>query len=196
MANQTLSPFSPQKTETRKDSSKPLGAMGWLNETLELIANSGGSFVNEGPIKGSNLEDLQKMPELKTGSGFPSSGEITGFQIPSELIRRKKIVAELAAAHSQTISQIPVEDKREKINKLNELQASYTGSVDSEGNVTKYHGANATQKETENLALRLQDERRQKLTTAKGTSSKGFAMGENELGKGEENFGHFTRATG
>lgn len=88
MPNQTLPPFS-QKTETRKDPSRAPGAMGWINESLELIAGGGGSFVNERPLTKQEFQDIQKQPEQ--GAGMPARGSIEFNQrlqvLPQEIIQ-------------------------------------------------------------------------------------------------------------
>lgn len=194
MANTTSPLFAQPQKEARINPKNIIGST--FEDIFENITGRNQSYTNEGPIRGIDLENLQKMPEHKVGSSFPTTGELKGFNIPSEESQKKRLAAELSAAHNQAISQTPVESKRENINRLNGLQESYRGSVDNEGNVTDYHRANAEQKEARNLVLQIQAERGQKLAAAKGTGSKRFAMGEHELDKGGENFGHFTRATG
>ena len=184
-----------QSTQPKEKKIHPQNAVGggfeYIDNTVgnlwETVTGVGpGYFVNEGPVR----------EQLKAKPTFPTTGELTGFQNQSTEVRRQQITAELAAAQSQTLNQAPVKIKRETINQLNSLQTSYQGSVDNQGIATEYHKTNADRKEAETLALQIQNERQEKLASAKGKKTPGFAMGENELGKGQENFGHFTRAIG
>lgn len=64
---------------------------GTFEDTFETVTGRGAGFVNEGPVRGQTLEELQKLPELNIRSRFPEKGELTGFQgSDAELIRQQR----------------------------------------------------------------------------------------------------------
>mgnify|MGYP001580519147 FL=1 len=122
MTNQTLSPFSSQKTETRKDPSKAPGAMGWINESLELIAGGGGSFVNERPSTKQEFQDIQKQPEYR--AGMPVRGSI-------EFNQRLQVLPQEITQISSARSKIDaLKAKRQEVNtKIGIGNTSYEDTV-------------------------------------------------------------------
>ncbi len=146
--------------------------------------------TNEGPAKGHSAQEQQTA---KHEAGMPAKGEII-FNQKSE-IRAAEIASEMMSAYNETASKPTVDDQRERINTLNNLQADYTGSVDAQGNVTTYHAANAEKAEAEknNSAYQIQQGKGEKMDKAGG---EGFEMKENELGLGGENKNHFTANVG
>lgn len=167
---------------------------------FELLEGIGQTITGTGP--GFTIESGQnpapdypsEAKEPSNVTPFPSRGELRGFQNLSPEMKIAHISSELIEAQNETATKAPVEIKRTKINQLNGLQDSYQGSVDSQGNVTQYHQANA--EKSENEALRIQHERDRKRFTANNKDGEEDFMGENELGLGGENKNHFTAAVG
>ncbi len=119
MPNQTLSPFSSQKTETRNDPSKAPGAMGWINETAELIAGGGGSFVNERPLTKQEFQDIQQPPERR--AGMPVRGSIEFNQ------RLHQEITQISSARSKIDA---LKAKRQEVNtKIGIGNTSYEDTV-------------------------------------------------------------------
>lgn len=95
---QTLPLNLPQKEVKKAHPTSVLGgAMGWLNELGELAIKGQGSFVNEGPVTGQDLEQLRQMPELKPG-GVPARGSLENFQKPHTLMADEDLIEEQRAA--------------------------------------------------------------------------------------------------
>jgi len=84
-------------TDTTQKRVRPIG--GFLENLIETVAGTGTgyTYVNEGPVRGQNLEDLRSLPE-HTVSGFSKTGEITGFQTPRQERTDQQLILEQQAA--------------------------------------------------------------------------------------------------
>lgn len=173
-------PNTPSFTKPEERKASPpaiLGAMGMVDETENVfgsIISAGGGFIKDVFDAGKGIgEQVTVQPPEKTPAGLPQSGELTGFQTPQKPesnpeLRTQQLAQELREAHMEVIAQAPVEEKRVKINELNGLQLEYQGSVDAQGNVTRYHEANAERANSELTAEQLNALRQEKLAQATG----------------------------
>ncbi len=150
--------------KTRISPAQVIGGIPGLIEGEDWV-KSGGQFIKESPgdflAATADLFSLEKTTHVSNPTPEQSverpksSGTIENFSQPrlaqetNPQLAINKLQGELKDEHMQTITQQPVEDKRIKINSLNDLQALYMGSVDNAGNVTAYHGANADKKQLE-----------------------------------------------
>lgn len=171
MADTTTLPLSQPKKEKINPSQVIGGLFEDVWENITGVNPTPQSFEAQEPIKTPVPEYLRTaFPD--TPPSFEAN-EINDFQTP----RRRKDVypeqiaqleQELYQAQLERIRRLPTEEKRTKINELNEIQSHYQGSVDNQGNVTIYHEANAERKQSENLAIQIQNEREQKLNQERG----------------------------
>lgn len=177
-----------------------------LDSLYELVAKGQGEFVNQ-------PEQISQVQEHKVEVGrFSPEGSVTGFQSPRGLIdtspeaRISSLEAEQFKVWREYIAKAPVGEKRVNINDLNKLHVSYEGSVDNEGNVTAYHQSEADKKQSENIALDIQNKREEKLAATRGPnrkSSKGALSGANDdlllntsANEGQSAVAQFSRGAG
>ena len=145
-------------------------------------------------ISGKNEESENKQTQAQPENAKEAQEQKKAMAAKGEIWFNKQVAAEVAVAQNVEASKPTIEMQRTKINTLLNLQEAYQGSVDAQGNITKYHQAEAEKKEAETSGSGIQAGREQK--KAQSGSSGSFEMGENELGLGGENKNHFTTAVG
>lgn len=180
MVNQTSTLNTPQREVKKPLLSQILGGViGEFEESTETIFR--------GP----------KMPEHQAGSGTTIGGvNELRFNQPSAEIQSSRAREVLTQAMTQS-TKLALEEKREEVNKtVGGLQLSYADSVNSQGEiridlVPVYERAKINRLRAEELKKQREEQ------LAKATGQKGsFVVGENELLKGTESQGHWTKAVG
>lgn len=195
MANTSvLDPFSIKPREQDNNKVHPRnqvgGTMEYVEGALDLIFKGPeGLLVNEPP----SLEQISQMPEHRVGSAF-IDGTMANFQKPRGIedvypeIGDKRIDEQIAEQFNiwrKSLARADVEQRRTKINELNNFDPSYLGTMDEEGNVNKYHQSEADKKEYADIGFSIQQQKAKQLEqlkpTGRKTSSKAAVSGANDL---------------
>lgn len=149
-----------------------------IETVFETVSGSGG-YINKDANE-QRMEQINSMPEHKAGSVL---GEINNFQTPRA--KSMEIESAVMQEHTEVVTSISIESKREEIARLNGLQPDFEGVMNSRGEVYTYYEANATKKVNETEAMKIQREREEKLSAE--ISNKKSGLGENDLVKREGN---------
>lgn len=164
MANTSTLPLAQTTKETNLNPANVIG--GLFEDVWEQI--TAGPVVNEGPVTGPDLEQLDKMPEYRA-FGFPVRGSIENFQQPnSELVEAAHLVEARAAVeeaqrivrqHAEEAVQesirhelagMPADVRNERLHLSTGLRGEHT--------ITAYHMAEIyRQKKAELTALKTQE---------------------------------------
>ena len=204
MANQsgfpsTLQPVQP-KREVRRDQILG-GTMGFIDETIgETFTYITGDYpiVNEGPVRGPALENLNKSPEMVRG-------ELTGFRKPrteadvNPEIAVNSIQQEILAEHNQAKIEPTIEQRRTEVNsKIGIGNVLYKDTVRDDGTLRVDVQVDLDRKNSELDAEQLKVKRESQIALARGKTQAGFPMRQGELDMGKERVGggHFTTAPG
>lgn len=173
-----------------------------------LLSQILGGVIGEFEESAETIFRGPKMPEHQAGTGTTIGGvRELKFNQPSEEIQfsRAQAVLEqyrrlpqeiLAQAMTQS-TRATLKEKREEVNKtVGGLQLSYADSVNNQGEIRidlepVYERAGINRLREEELKKHRAEQ------LAKATGQKGpLVMGENELLKGTESQGHWTKAVG
>jgi len=128
------------------------GAIGWLDETMELAVRGQGAFVNEGPVRDQDLEQLNQMPELKAGR-FPSRGSFENFQESRALKTDADLIAEQRAAvlEVERIMKEPRARTQTEFIQQEEIRFEVTGMSEEERNRRLHLNLSLRKEHTSNL---------------------------------------------
>lgn len=182
----------------------------FIPDPVKLAQDGGSFFADAGNAIGGAIGELftgdilAKPEPANSQTHIGGQTELRFNKSPEEEYKEKVRVASFQKDVASEQAQVRSEDAQkraraqqiEQVNKtIGISNTSYEGTVNENGELridvqTYYEQANSALSEQEIKAQRQNQ-------IAKGSSKQaGVIMGENELGKGGENFDHFTKATG